>query len=221
MATRRGVPLFPLNTVLFPGMSLPLHIFEERYRLMIGRCIDRGLEFGVVLVRSGREVGDPSAEPCEVGTLARITDVTRMPDGRMNILTEGTERFRILGLSYDEPYLSGDVDTLDEFPGEVLAGTRQAAEAAFEQYIRLLLALAGQWRRQVDLPEGADELSYSIAEALKIEMEQKQLLLEAPRAEERLLMETEILDQELARLSRLVAHKWQNPGGTGFPVNDR
>ena len=76
------LPLFPLNVVLFPGMSLPLHIFEERYKAMIGACSEHDTPFGVLLIKEGQEVGDP-AEPFQVGTTARITEVQQLEDGRM------------------------------------------------------------------------------------------------------------------------------------------
>src|SRR5918911_4180247 len=103
-----NVPVFPLNTVLFPSLPLPLHIFEERYKLMIGTCAVTDREFGVCLIKEGVEVGGP-AEPYEVGTVARIAEVERMPDGRMNLMTFGTERFRIAELTQHEPYLIGRV----------------------------------------------------------------------------------------------------------------
>src|SRR6266516_6539957 len=108
------IPLFPLNTVLFPGMPLPLHIFEPRYREMIGLCSTEDRPFGVVLIREGVEVGEP-AVPFEVGTMARIIGVDRMPDGRMNIITVGTRRFRLLGYTTEKkPYIVGDVEPLGD-----------------------------------------------------------------------------------------------------------
>src|SRR5215216_2373888 len=85
----RELPLFPLNTVLFPSLPLPLHIFEERYKLMIGTCAVTDNLFGVCLIKEGVEVGGP-AEPFEIGTVARIAEIERMPDGRMNLMTFGT-----------------------------------------------------------------------------------------------------------------------------------
>src|ERR1035437_897137 len=97
------LPLFPLNVVLFPGQTLPLHIFEPRYRTMIQRCIEQGQPFGVVLAR------EEDASPYTIGTAARITQIERLPDGRMNILTVGVERF-ILQNVYEgeDEYLIGD-----------------------------------------------------------------------------------------------------------------
>ncbi|MCH8066930.1 MAG: LON peptidase substrate-binding domain-containing protein, partial [Chloroflexi bacterium] len=96
------LPLFPLDTVLFPKQVLPLHIFEERYKTMIGRCIEEGAPFGVVLIRSGNQVGG-DAVPHDVGTTARIARVQRLPDGKINLITLGRDRFRVLSLDRSEP----------------------------------------------------------------------------------------------------------------------
>jgi Lon protease-like protein len=99
------LPIFPLkNVVLFPGMVLPLHIFEMRYREMINRVSTNASPFGVVLIDEGQEVG-ASASPHTVGTAARIARVERLDDGRMNITAVGTQRFRILEDAY-HPQLS-------------------------------------------------------------------------------------------------------------------
>src|SRR5512147_2655499 len=89
------LPLFPLNTVLFPGMPISLHIFEPRYKLMIEQCIQIAQPFGVVLIREGVEALGPSAEPHQIGCSAQITQVERLEDGRMNIVAVGVERFQI------------------------------------------------------------------------------------------------------------------------------
>ena len=104
------LPLFPLNTVLFPGMQLKLHIFEERYKLMINRCIDANEPFGVVLIKQGREVLGPVASPYAVGCTAAISEVQRLPLGRMNITAVGRRRFRIKGIDRGKPFLLGDVE---------------------------------------------------------------------------------------------------------------
>src|SRR5438132_13161867 len=105
------MPLFPLEqVVLFPGMSLPLHIFEERYKVMIGACHLTDQLFGVLLIRSGSEVG-AAAQPERVGCTARMVRLDRQPDGRMNILTIGQTRFRLVGAPRLRPegYLVADV----------------------------------------------------------------------------------------------------------------
>ena len=103
------LPLFPLNTVLFPGMPINLHIFEPRYKLMIEQCIQNDEPFGVVLIHKGTEASGPLAEPHPIGCTAQITQVERLDDGRMNILAVGGERFQIRSLNLFEPYLVGTV----------------------------------------------------------------------------------------------------------------
>ena len=109
--TERVLPLFPLEqVVLFPGMSLPLHIFEERYKVMIGACQVTDQLFGVLLIKNGSEVGAP-AQPERVGCTARMLRIDRLPDGRMTILTIGEQRFRLQGPArvMSEGYLVGDI----------------------------------------------------------------------------------------------------------------
>src|SRR5438045_1104634 len=109
------LPLFPLHSVLCPGVAMPLHIFEERYRLMIGRCIERREPFGVVLIRDGRESGVLTNKIAGVGTTAVIRQAGRYPDGRLDIVTVGGKRFRIKSVDATrEPYLVGDVTWLAE-----------------------------------------------------------------------------------------------------------
>ena len=104
------LPLFPLNTVLFPGMQARLHIFEDRYKLMINRCMETGEEFGVVLIRKGSDAMGKLAETFMVGCAAKISEAQRLPMQRLNIVTVGQRRFRIRELHFDEPYLVGEVE---------------------------------------------------------------------------------------------------------------
>src|SRR2546427_13232822 len=97
------LPLFPLNTVLFLGATLPLHIFEERYKEMIGVCLQQKAPFGVLLIRKSREVGAP-AEPFDVGTTAHILKVEHLEEGRMNLICLGAHGFRVLRSLRDDPY---------------------------------------------------------------------------------------------------------------------
>ncbi len=104
------LPLFPLNTVLFPGMQLKLHIFEPRYKTLINQLIEENEPFGVVLIRHGAEIGNQDTVPFDVGCTADIGKVQRLPLGRMNIVTTGHRRFRINAIDRSQPYLVGDVD---------------------------------------------------------------------------------------------------------------
>jgi Lon protease-like protein len=142
------LPLFPLRSVLCPGVALPLHIFESRYRLMVNRCIDRGEPFGVVLLREGREVGPARGEIAAVGTTAVIRRAGTYPDGRLDILTVGQQRFRLEAIDHDaEPYLVGRVVLLDEPTGSELEAAERARGVGrrFLQYLELLQ------------PEGVDD----------------------------------------------------------------
>ena len=109
------LPLFPLHTVLCPGIALPLHIFEPRYRLMVQRCLAADLPFGVVWIRDGREVGSGSMAVASVGTMAEIREADLLADGRFELVSVGTRRFRLEEAFTDrEPYLVGRVEPIDE-----------------------------------------------------------------------------------------------------------
>jgi Lon protease-like protein len=135
------LPLFPLRSVLCPGVALPLHIFEDRYRLMIGRCLERGEPFGVVLVREGHEVGPFHGRIADVGTTAIIRRAGRYADGRLDILTVGERRFHLDALdARSEPYLVGRVTMLDEpsGPDALVAEQAQRVGRRFLRYLELL-----------------------------------------------------------------------------------
>ncbi len=111
----RRLPLFPLHSVLCPGIALPLHIFEPRYREMVGQCLETGSPFGVVLIREGREVGPLAGHIADVGTTAAIRQAGRYPDGRLDIVTVGETRFRIVSLDRaTHAYLTAVVEELEE-----------------------------------------------------------------------------------------------------------
>lgn len=135
---RVPLPLFPLHTVLCPGVALPLHIFEERYRVMIARCIAAKLPFGVVLIRDGREVGPLSGRVASVGTTAAIRQAERHPDGRYDVVTVGERRFAVDRIdATSEPYLTGLVRFLDE-PSGGDAEARRLAERVGRRFLRYL-----------------------------------------------------------------------------------
>ena len=171
----RNLPLFPLNTVLFPGLPLPLHIFEERYKLMIATCLVTDSEFGVLLIRSGVEVGG-TAEPYEIGTIAQIRDVERMPDGRMNLVTVGTERFRLLEIVDREPYMVGRVET---FTGQSQPADPNLAASVRDKFLAYLRDLRPELaeRTPSKLAAEAEALSFQLAAALPIVPAQRQALL--------------------------------------------
>jgi len=199
--SERELPLFPLErVVLFPGASLPLKIFEERYRVMIGLCQVTDQLFGVLLIRSGHEVGAP-AVPERVGCTARMIRVERVPDGRMNILTVGEQRFRLLSAPRltAEGYLVGDVRLLeDETAAEVPAALVSQVTAEFEKYQAAVLS---RTRRLAPLPPPAVpsdplRLSYHVAAGLHVHPRECQQLLEVSDVAERLEQELRLLRRE-------------------------
>src|SRR5687767_3800372 len=144
--------LFPLHTVLFPGDTLPLHIFEERYKLMIGRCISLREPFGVVLIREGNEVGG-GAQPFEIGTTASIKNALRFNNGQMFIAAEGKNRFRIREVLQSEPYSIALVDLLtEELTGEHQVQATFLREI-YERYRQVMSHLGGPETTLADLPD--------------------------------------------------------------------
>jgi Lon protease-like protein len=135
------LPLFPLHTVLCPGIALPLHVFEERYRLLVERCLERNEPFGVVLIRQGREIGPLEGRIARVGTTAVIREAGHYPDGRYDLVTVGEQRFRIESLAAaNEPYLVADVRYLEEPIGDGDTA-RSLSERVSGRFLRYLEAL--------------------------------------------------------------------------------
>jgi len=198
------LPLFPLNTVLFPRMLMALRIFEERYKLMIGRCIDAKAPIGVVLIREGVEAGGP-AEPFDVGTTARIARVQRLADGRMNLVTYGERRFRIERLDRGEPYLEGDVEWVESTGAAEAEDDAHKAATLFGELVRLSYALKGEWARRIDLPGDPDELADFIAPRLDVPPADKQRLLETLSVPDRLAQLNELLGDRI----RALTERWE------------
>jgi uncharacterized protein len=193
--------LFPLHTVLVPGASLSLHIFEDRYKTMIAQCLDRGAPFGVVLDLSANEVGD-DLDPATVGTTAEIREVTRLSQGRLYIVTRGVTRFRVDRFLQTKPFWAAEVSYLDEplGPPDAAVRLRAAALERFRDYLQALLQLSGRELEVVQLPDDPSASSFLIADAMHVDAAAKQLLLESPSAAERLIAELKLLDDETRRL---------------------
>ena len=132
------LPLFPLRTVLCPGVVLPLHVFEPRYRALTERCLAEEAPFGVVLLRSGSEVGGGPVRLASVGTMAEIRRTSQYADGRFELVTVGTRRFRLdRAFEGREPYLVGDVTALPEVLGDPDRAAR-LAERVGRRFLRYL-----------------------------------------------------------------------------------
>ena len=189
------LPLFPLNTVLFPGQLLPLHIFEPRYRQLIGECIQHGQPFGVVLIRSGEEVGE-AAEPVEVGTTAQIVQVESIADDRMNILCVGKARFRILELLHDKPYLSGRIEWWPWEPFQAGSADVDRIRRQLDRYVRTL-AENTEGQLELTLPDEPATLANIAASVLQVESSEKQRLLITSSISAMLLEVAALLQREL------------------------
>jgi uncharacterized protein len=210
MVDLQKIPLFPLHTVLFPGMVLPLHIFEDRYKLMIYHCVTENIPFGVVLIREGKEVGG-AATVFDVGTTAHITRIDPLDDGRMNIATLGFDRFKIHSISHDAPYLTGLIET---FP---LEDTKEAAvKAEVEQlapllikYLEMIASVSEVDVKLDQLPRDASTLAFLTAIVLRSPMQDKQTLLSIPSLPALLRQERQILGRE-AEVLRFMLHHIPN-----------
>ncbi|MEU8818195.1 LON peptidase substrate-binding domain-containing protein [Actinoplanes sp. NPDC048796] len=218
----KRLPVFPLGTVLFPGLVLPLHIFEERYRALVRELVaapaDEPHEFGVVTLRRGAEApapdttDGPSAPPppittedlYQVGCTAELRQVTELSDGRYDIMTVGRRRFQIKDvLQGDEPYLTADVEWLpDESPDETAELLAPRALAAFRAYLELLRPDS----EGLDaVPADPTVLSHLIAATAQLTTEERQALLAAPDTAARLRTELKLLNRESGLLARVRA----------------
>ncbi len=205
------LPLFPLGAVLYPGMLLPLHIFEERYRQLVSDLQD-GPEpryFGVIAIREGRETGvDGVSALYEIGCIATLRRVTAHDDGRFDLITVGTRRFRLASeLDQSRPYRRAEVDLLDEDTGDE-AAAQLAAQAVQRGFRAYLDALAARGVTQISVPDLPDEpvvLSYLVAASVIADLGDKQALLAQPDAVSRLTAERAMLSREAAMLRSLTS----------------
>jgi Lon protease-like protein len=157
------IPLFPLHTVLCPGIVLPLHIFEDRYRALTRHCLDTGAPFGVVLIREGREAGPgQTLALAGVGALVEIREAGRYPDGRYDLLAAATGRFAIDAVDpAREPYLVADVTPLEDEVGDEARAERLAASAIgrFVRYLELMRARDGETSEVLDIRVEVDSVA--------------------------------------------------------------
>lgn len=165
--------IFPLHTVLFPAQTLPLHIFEDRYRRMIRRLLDDGEDFGVSLIEQGQEALGPVARVHRRGTMARIVRVEILADGRMHLLAVGTDRFQILSEDRTSDVLSGEIEILPSVVSEHAADPR--LDRLWEELSRLA---SSNDRRMPPRPDSLVDAVYCAAGLLEIPRHQKQSFLE-------------------------------------------
>ena len=196
------LPLFPLGLVLLPGLLLPLHVFEERYRVLVAELLELPEErrrFGVVAIREGREVGaDGITALYEVGCVAQLRRIEPYEDGRFDIVTTGAERFRLTGLDTDGPYLTGLVDWLpdDMGPADEAPLLDQAVRAAFLDYLAALAGASGDEIEVPDLPDSSLVLGYLVAATVLLDLGDRQALLAELDGASRLRAELTVLRRE-------------------------
>ncbi len=203
------LPLFPLSTVLFPGMPLPLHIFEPRYRALVRRCLERSEAFGVALIRSGEEVGAP-AEPHAIGTSARIVHHAPLPDGRSFIVVRGERRFAIEEVLRDlEPYLVARVRWLREELGEDALRFAADAAEAYAEYRLAVETLGGTAPALAEQrePPSPRETAYEIAAGLAVDAPERQRLLEHDSLSALLASELRLIERERTLLQELLVRQ--------------
>ncbi len=208
------LPLFPLGLVLFPGLQLPLHVFEERYRVLVRELLELPegqRQFGVVAIREGREVGGDAITGMsalhEVGCVARLRSVSEHPDGRYDLVTSGAQRFRLTALRDDRPYLTGEVEWLPDDVGDAgeAAVLDPAVRGAFDDYLAALGRAGGSPVEAPELPVDPLVLSHLVAAMVVVDLADRQALLAEPDGRARLRAELRLLRREVVLLRVLRA----------------
>jgi Lon protease-like protein len=225
------LPLFPLNSVLFPGLVLPLNVFEERYRAMMRDLLKTSEEeprrFAVVAIRDGHEVApsapgmpDPTARPergpaagfgpdplrsfHRVGCVADAATIRERANGTFEVLATGTSRVRLVSVDASGPFLTAELEELPEEPGDEAGALAEGVLRAFRQYQK---RLAGARERSlstgVELPDEPSVVSYLVAAAMMHDIPTKQRLLQAPDTASRLRDELKLLRSETAIIRNL------------------
>jgi Lon protease-like protein len=198
------LPLFPLDTVLFPHTPIPLHVFEPRYKEMIGECMAQKTAFGIVRAKE-----DGIAE---IGCSAEILEVTkRYDDGRLDIVCEGRRRFEVMGLNEERAFLQAEVSYFDDEPGS--APTEQIAEA-----VRLFVDLMRLVDADASAPEPATpQLSFHLTAPMPLDLDFKQTLLGIRSEAERIAAVVKYYTALLPRMRRAVKAR-QKAGGNGHAL---
>jgi uncharacterized protein len=204
------LPIFPLNTVVFPGVTVPLHVFEDRYRALVHHLLTISEKperlFGIVAIREGYEVGSHGVQSVHrVGCVVQMTSVDPYPDGRFDIEVVGRRRLRLDALDTSGRYLVGDVETVDEARVDTPLGLEEAerTRATFGEYRRRLSELRGDDVLDGDLPRDPEYLSYSLAATCLLTLQERQALLEASSPVDRLIMLRHALLEEMRAMRAL------------------
>lgn len=199
------IPLFPLNTVIFPGWPMPLHIFEPRYKEMIRHCVETQEPFGIVLIEEGEAEFDTAVTPHRIGCTVAITQLERTEDGRLYIMTVGQERFRIHKLKHHKPYLVGEVEMLDyemEDRGVLDTAVTHLRPLVIDYFSALAQVEDESDIDATQIPSDPEELSYLAAAILQVNLETKQSMLGARKASSLLTYLTSVYERELRLIPR-------------------
>jgi Lon protease-like protein len=219
------LPIFPLSTVVFPGVSVPLHVFEDRYRALVHHLLtipDKTLRvFGIVAIREGFEVGQHGvASVHRVGCVVQMTSVEPYEDGRFDIEVVGRQRLRVDGLDTSGEFLVGEVELLGEkrSPEE---DPREAVRtlATFEEYRRRLSQMRGGPVLDGDMPSDPEYLSYSLAATCLLTLQERQTLLEADSSVERLILLRHALLEEMRAMRAVPSLPATEVARTGWSPN--
>jgi Lon protease-like protein len=218
------IPLFPLNTVLFPGMPLPLLVFEERYRSLVRDLLSRpvgpGRAFGVVAIREGFEVGsDTRRSVHRTGTEAECVEIGAHEDGTFDVVVVGRRRFFVNGVREGPSYLVGDVEWLGEPAGPAGAAALAMARAMFERYRTAVARLYGRDVPDLDGHAEPLRLSYALAANAWLPLPDRQRLLEVGDTTTRLTTVTAMLRAELAAMRAIPSLPATQPVGAAWSPN--
>lgn len=216
--------MFPLNTVLFPGVSVPLHVFEDRYRALVHELLriqdPANRLFGSVAIREGYEVGERGGQSLHrVGCLLQLTDVNAHEDGTFDIVAVGRGRLRLDSLDSSGPFLAGHVDLLPDLEEPVDPLIVERARLTFDRYREQLSELRGEEVLAGDLPGDATYLSWSLAATCLLTLKERQALLEAEGPSVRLAMVTTMLRDELEAMSAIPSLPATEVARTGWSPN--
>ncbi|WP_210443431.1 LON peptidase substrate-binding domain-containing protein [Nocardioides sp. SYSU D00065] len=199
------LPMFPLNTVVFPGMSVPLHVFEDRYRMLVRHLLTvedpAARVFGTVAIREGYEVGDHGAQSVyRVGCVLQLTEVDRREDGTFDIVAVARERLVLEEMKRGEEFPQGLAEVLVEPEVDVPAEVLDRARATFTAFRAAMTELQGD-PFSGSLPRDPDYLAWTLSALAPLPMAERQSLLEASDAAERLVLVTRLLTEELRAIN--------------------
>jgi len=226
---REQLPIFPLNTVVFPGVSIPLHVFEDRYRALVHHLLtisDKAMRlFGIVAIREGYEVGQPHLSMVQslhrVGCVVQMTSVEPDEGGRFDIEVVGRKRLRLHEMDTSGSYLVGDVEMLIERTPKGASTAHEAARtlATFEEYRRRLSVMRGGDVLDGAMPRDPEYLSYSLAATCLLTLQERQSLLEAETSLDRLVMLRHALFEEMRAMRAIPSLPATEVARTGWSPN--